>query len=746
MATKATQLSPQDQRVLSDVVDGYRQLLGGDDPRGREMLARLGIRSTETIGALGIGYSDGKIKDRVSAEQRRRLRAMGLLSHNNLEALGNALVFPARDPETDGVVDLLAIKGCQGRKVNFRDPPRGVINHHAVKADEIVVTDWIEASLMIHQAGWHAVIPVRGVDDLEANLLPRLKASSPRSVWLATVKRGTEMEAVLQRDLACDIYRLHLHRDYKRISADTLKSQMQSAERLQASRPRPVLMETRDDGGTYRHSGVRFRISGMANGSNGAGLRMVLTTSKDDREHTDRMDLLSASSRKRYAKDCERIVGTSAGEMETLLHDLIQEARERRDEIRRQRQGRNASLRPQPSGCQLSPDRHEQALEWLQAPGLLDRIQDDISTLGLVGERDNALLLYLVAVSRKLSRPLSAILRSESASGKSSLVDAVTELMPEQDVVYVSRLSGNALFYMPSESLQHRLLVVEERNGSEESDYAIRILQSKGSLTTAIPLPPEEPGVMRTRLITVRGPVAYVETSTADHIDPQNLNRCFEIRLDESQEQTQRVLAERRRRRSLSNEKSSRECLVRLHRDFQRLLEPLPVLIPFAEHLRFPSNQVRYRRDHERLLGLIDASTLLHQRQREIRVNPRGRRMVVATVDDYSIAYRLCSMVMGFAVDELSVNARRVWDVVVGLDGQPFTRRQLMETLDWRYGKTYAAINELLRHDLLCYEAAKGSAPRRYKALSDVPHKPEVGLLTPERLQDMLSTLSKDSR
>ena len=162
MATKATQLSPQDQRVLSDVVDGYRQLLGGDDPRGREMLARLGIRSTETIGALGIGYSDGKIKDRVSAEQRRRLRAMGLLSHNNLEALGNALVFPARDPETDGVVDLLAIKGCQGRKVNASDPPRGVINHHAVKADEIVVTDWIEASLMIHQAGWHAVIPVRG--------------------------------------------------------------------------------------------------------------------------------------------------------------------------------------------------------------------------------------------------------------------------------------------------------------------------------------------------------------------------------------------------------------------------------------------------------------------------------------------------------------------------------------------------------------------------------------------------------
>ena len=262
MAPSSPTTTP-DARLLADLADLYRQLLGGDDPRGREMLARLGIRSTETIGAFGIGYSDGKVKERVDDATRKRLRTMGLLSHNNLESLGNSLIIPAHDPVTGAVVDLLAIKGCQWRKVNASHPPRGVVNHRAIESDELIVTDWIEAALQIHQAGWHAVIPVRGLDDLRDNLLPRLKEGDPKGVWVAAVKKGSEMEALLQRNLDCDIYRLHLHRDHKRISAETLRSQMASAEKLHTSKPRPVLMRTTDDGGSYRHGGIEFRVAGL---------------------------------------------------------------------------------------------------------------------------------------------------------------------------------------------------------------------------------------------------------------------------------------------------------------------------------------------------------------------------------------------------------------------------------------------------------------------------------------------------
>ena len=281
--------------------------------------------------------------------------------------------------------------------------------------------------------------------------------------------------------------------------------------------------------------------------------------------------------------------------------------------------------------------------------------------------------------------------------------------------------------------------MVEERNGSEESDYAIRILQSKGYLTTAIPLPPEEPGVMRTRLITVRGPVSYIETTTDPDIDPQNLNRCFDVHLDESPEQTARVLKDRQARRMRSCEWTASEARMQLHKDVQRLIAPHPVIIPFAANLKFPSTQVRYRRDHERLLGLIDTSALLHQHQREITTNPRGQRMIVASPHDYRVAHRLASVAMSLATDELSTHAREAWQTVVTYKGEPFTRRQLMEHLDWSYRKTYAALQELTVHELLTHNSAKGRTPRLFKATTATPNRPELGLVSPDELERLLS-------
>ena len=53
-----------------------------------------------------------------------------------------------------------------------------------------------------------------------------------------------------------------------------------------------------------------------------------------------------------------------------------------------------------------------------------------------------------------------------------------------------------------------------------------------------------------------------------------------------------------------------------LHRNAQRLLEPLPVVNPFADALTFLDDKTRTRRDHVKYLTLIRAIALLHQHQR----------------------------------------------------------------------------------------------------------------------------------
>lgn len=59
-----------------------------------------------------------------------------------------------------------------------------------------------------------------------------------------------------------------------------------------------------------------------------------------------------------------------------------------------------------------------------------------------------ALLLtgYLAATSRKLDKPLVVLIQSSSAAGKSSLIDAVLNLMPEEERIRYSVMTSQSLY------------------------------------------------------------------------------------------------------------------------------------------------------------------------------------------------------------------------------------------------------------------------------------------------------------
>ena len=106
----------------------------------------------------------------------------------------------------------------------------------------------------------------------------------------------------------------------------------------------------------------------------------------------------------------------------------------------------------------------------------------------------------------------------------------------------------------------------------------------------------------------------------------ENATRCFELMMDETEEQTRRI---HERQRILRTERGlelrrQAEAITRRHWNAQRLLEPLPVVIPFADRLSFPSSWMRTRRDHARFLNLIEVSAFLHQHQRERTARARS--------------------------------------------------------------------------------------------------------------------------
>jgi hypothetical protein len=242
----------------------------------------------------------------------------------------------------------------------------------------------------------------------------------------------------------------------------------------------------------------------------------------------------------------------------------------------------------------------------------------------------------------------------------------VAELTPPEEVRFFSRLTSQSLYYMGREALQHKLLIVDERDGSAESEYPIRTLQSRRKLTLAVPMKNMKTGNMETSEITILGPIAYMESTTSTQVNPENENRSFELYLDESPKQTRRIFEAQKKAHLLSAEERAvkREKVIERHHHAQRLLESVTVRIPFAHLLDFPVNWTRGRRDIDRLLSLVEAVAFLHQKQRK-EVAPgvssgERSRTIEATPEDYAIAFDLAKSCLEHAWAELPRSASQL--------------------------------------------------------------------------------------
>jgi hypothetical protein len=336
----------------------------------------------------------------------------------------------------------------------------------------------------------------------------------------------------------------------------------------------------------------------------------------------------------------------------------------------------------------------------LCAPDLVDRIVADMGHCGIVGESANLLAGYLAATSRKLDAPLAILIQSTSAAGKSSLMDAVLNLMPDEERLQYSAMTGQSLFYLGETDLQHKILAIAEEEGVRQAAYALKLLQSDGELTMASTGKDEATGNLVTKQYRVQGPVMLMLTTTAIDVDEELLNRCLVLTINETREQTRAIHARQRAAQTLEGllAQTDREAIMGLHRNAQRLLKPVHVVNPFAHHLTFLDDKTRTRRDHVKYLTLIRAIALLHQYQRPTqRVQHRGQTLeyIEVTPADIALANRIAHEVLGRTLDELPPQTRRLltllrdWVAAECVardetrDALRFTRREVRAVTRW---------------------------------------------------------------
>jgi hypothetical protein len=747
-----------DAELLDAVVGHWHERLLASD-QCDAILSTLGV-SVDVAIRLRLGLSDRTLGIRLPDRRwkageilRSRLTAFGIMRDTGHETFRGCAIVPVTDPSG-------SIVGLYGRRTERSKAERwasgllgGIFGAGATGEPLLVVASIIDALAVIGTGHDAVVAPGRAkgfskrdLSDLASgrsplvvagrDTMPLAKELAERGVSVSMAAPDVTVAGVLNSASTPSEALRSLLADARPYEATDGTAAASQAPRVPAMTDTPTsLVPTEGKDEVYVHSDSRsWRIRGAANRANAEGelLRVALsvTEASSGRFHLDTLDLYSARQRSAFLNAAVSELRVDRDGLASELAEVIGVAEQRRD---------TASVKVNPPTPTMSEQERAEAMAWLSDPELLERLGADLSALGVVGEQTNLLVCYLATISRLCERPFGVLVQSSSAAGKSTLSDAVCSLVPGEDLVSLSAITSQALYYLGGGDLSHKVLAVAEEQGASRASYALKLLVSEGRLAIASTGKDKSSGRLSTTSYEITGPIALVMTTTSTDIDPELENRMVVLGVDEDAVQTQAIVEAQRRAVTVDGlrARTTRQHLRQLHANIQRLLFPFPVVIGDMA-AAFPATATRHRRDHAKLLSIISAVTVLHQHQRARKSLTVGETTVIyleATPDDVATGLALAAVVLMRRTDNLSPQAARLLQVVLDhanamakeLGCEPndvsVTRRQLRGLLGWSDMAVRAATDRLVT---LEYLVVAGGGRGRCRTYTYVPEMAQV--------------------
>ena len=225
-------------------------------------------------------------------------------------------------------------------------------------------------------------------------------------------------------------------------------------------------------------------------------------------------------------------------------------------------------------------------------------------------------------------------------------------------------------------------MCLEDLDGlREEAELALRELQSSDVLRTATSVEDERGGITGGERV-VRGPIASMACTTRGEVYEDNVSRCLVVAVDESAEQTKRVIDYQNRRAGGECSRRDEEMERARLADCVRMLKSYEVVNPYASRVKLPDGAHKVRRLNELYLSFVRQVALLNQYQRT--KDKRGR--LVAEVADLRVACEILFESIVLKVDELDGSLRQFFErlkaYVAARSGTPeFTQREVRQAL-----------------------------------------------------------------
>jgi DNA-binding HxlR family transcriptional regulator len=314
---------------------------------------------------------------------------------------------------------------------------------------------------------------------------------------------------------------------------------------------------------------------------------------------------------------------------------------------------------------ELTAEQRAEAKIFLQHKNLTTELTTKLNTTGILGEDENALILFLTLSSYKYNNPFSVLCMAKNGIGKSYLLQKLSECMPMGSYSLHSRISANALYYFDSSMIQNKALLIEDIEWTKQMLNPLATLQTQGRLTNTRATKDKDGMLHSTTFEVVANLCLIACTDATKYIDEASLPFLC-VTLNHSHLQDIAIMEYQKKIKAGLIQNEDIKNIQQQLKNVITTLQNVSIINPFATLINLPTAINYPRKSLLLLLNFIEIITYFFQYQREQIVNKTTGEVFIKThPNDIELAFTLLKPTLFKRADELSTTARNFYNWLV---------------------------------------------------------------------------------
>jgi len=307
---------------------------------------------------------------------------------------------------------------------------------------------------------------------------------------------------------------------------------------------------------------------------------------------------------------------------------------------------------------EISEEDKAEAIKLLKSKTLLKQLTTKLNATGIIGEDENATILFMALASYKFSNPFSVLCLAKSGIGKSYILQKLSECMPTGSYSFHTQISANALYYFNSYEIQNKALLIEDLEWTTEMLQPLATLQTQGRLVKTRATKNKD-GMIHSTTFEVTGNLCLLACAYSDKNYESMSLPFLMVHLNHSHSQDIAIMQYQKKLKANLIQIDEVQKAQSQLKNILATLQNISIINTYATLIDLPEDVAHPRKSLLLLLNFIEVITYFHQYQREqITDQTTGEIFIKTHPNDIELAFKLLKNSLFRRADELSTSAR----------------------------------------------------------------------------------------